>query len=81
MEAPVIWRAILLALTVAGTSLHAQEVFDKPDPVDDNMQTGVAVGERIPTFEAPDQNGRSWTFDTIKGPKGAVLLFYRSADW
>jgi peroxiredoxin len=45
------------------------------------MRTGVAVGEKIPPFEALDQNGRSWTFDSIKGPNGAVLLFYRSADW
>ena len=77
----MIWRAILLALTLASASLSAQEVFDRPDPIDDNMQTGVAVGERIPPFETVDQNGRHWTFDTIKGPKGAVLLFFRSADW
>lgn len=77
----MIWRATLLALTLACASLSAQDVFDRPDPIDDNMQTGVAVGEKIPAFEALDQSGRSWTFDTIKGPNGAVLLFYRSADW
>ena len=77
----MIWRAILLALTLACASLSAQQVFDRPDPIDDNMKTGVTVGERIPSFEAADQNGRSWTFDTIKGPNGALLLFFRSADW
>jgi hypothetical protein len=42
---------------------------------------GIAVGARIPAFEAADQNGRTQTFETIRGPKGALLVFYRSADW
>lgn len=44
-------------------------------------RTGPAVGARIPAFEARDQQGRVQTFDTLKGPKGLVLLFVRSADW
>jgi len=43
--------------------------------------TGPAVGERIPAFRAPDQNGRMQDFNSIKGPKGAALYFMRSADW
>jgi hypothetical protein len=42
---------------------------------------GPAVGSRFPQFSLPDQNGKMQTFDSIKGPKGAVLVFYRSADW
>ncbi len=61
--------------------VSAQEVFDRDDPLDEDMKTGLAVGERIPSFEAVDQTGKSWDFDAIKGPKGALLLFYRSADW
>ena len=49
--------------------------------LDQDMKTGPAVGSRIPFFEAVNQNGRMWTFETLRGPKGAVLLFYRSADW
>ncbi len=59
----------------------AQEVFDSHDPLDDNFQTGPAVGGKIPPFRGIDQNGRAWDFDSIKGPQGALLLFYRSADW
>jgi peroxiredoxin len=44
-------------------------------------EPGLAVGSRIPAFSAQDQNSASQTFDSIKGPKGAMLVFYRSADW
>ena len=45
------------------------------------MKTGPAVGERIPAFSLPDQNGQVETLKTISGPKGAMLVFFRSADW
>jgi cytochrome oxidase Cu insertion factor (SCO1/SenC/PrrC family) len=43
--------------------------------------TGPNVGQKIPPFEARDQNGRAQTFETLKGKQGLVLLFVRSADW
>jgi len=42
---------------------------------------GVAKGDRIPEFQLSDQNGRVQTFESVRGPKGAMLVFYRSADW
>lgn len=42
---------------------------------------GLAVGQRAPAFSAPDQFGKQQTLDTLKGPHGTVLLFFRSADW
>jgi hypothetical protein len=42
---------------------------------------GTGVGAKIPDFSAPDQNGLSQRFETIRGPKGAMLVFFRSADW
>jgi hypothetical protein len=42
---------------------------------------GLAVGQKAPAFSAPDQFGRQQTLETLKGPKGTVLLFFRSADW
>jgi len=64
----------------ACAALSAQE-FDPLDPTDDDAQTGLAVGEKIPAFQSVDQNGKSWDFDSLKGPNGAVLVFHRSADW
>lgn len=46
-----------------------------------NLTTGPEVGERIPMFEAVDQHGARRSFEDIKGPAGAMILFYRSADW
>ena len=42
---------------------------------------GLPVGQKAPPFSAPDQFGRQQTLETLKGPKGTVLLFFRSADW
>jgi hypothetical protein len=42
---------------------------------------GPAVGQPIPAFTARDQHGRAQTFDSLKGPNGLVIVFYRSADW
>jgi len=42
---------------------------------------GLAVGQNAPAFEGIDQFGRTQTTETLKGPRGTVLLFFRSADW
>ncbi len=46
-----------------------------------NIKTGPAVGQLAPAFSAPDQEGRNQTLESIMGPKGAMLVFFRSADW
>jgi hypothetical protein len=45
------------------------------------MSIGLPVGRKAPAFSAQDQNGRTQNLETLKGPKGTVLLFFRSADW
>ena len=45
------------------------------------LPTGPAVGAVVPTFKAPDQNGSPHDLQSLMGPKGAILVFYRSADW
>lgn len=42
---------------------------------------GPDVGATIPLFAAPDQNGVMQSLDRITGPKGAMIVFFRSADW
>jgi hypothetical protein len=42
---------------------------------------GPQVGQQVPDFCLKDQNGKSWTRQSILGPKGAMLVFFRSADW
>jgi hypothetical protein len=42
---------------------------------------GLEIGRQAPTFALPDQFGHEHTNETLKGPKGTVILFFRSADW
>lgn len=39
------------------------------------------VGSKIPVLEAPDQDGRIQTLDTLTGENGLMLFFSRSFDW
>jgi hypothetical protein len=42
---------------------------------------GLEPGQSAPGFSLRDQFGQLQDLDTLKAPKGTVLLFYRSADW
>jgi peroxiredoxin len=44
-------------------------------------EIGIRAGQKAPDFSAFDQFGKTETLDTLRGPNGTVLLFYRSADW
>lgn len=44
-------------------------------------ELGPQVGERVPDFTLPDQNGTPVSLASILRPNGAILMFYRSADW
>ena len=47
----------------------------------DVAKLGPQVGERVPDFSLKDPNGQIQTLRSIMGPKGAMLVFFRSADW
>ena len=42
---------------------------------------GLAIGQPAPAFSLRDQFGHEQSSSTLKGSKGTVLLFFRSADW
>jgi hypothetical protein len=42
---------------------------------------GPRVGTAVPEFEGADQFGRNQTLKSVLGPEGAMIVFYRSADW
>ena len=50
-------------------------------PPIDPAALGPKVGERLPPFSLPDQDGRTRDFASLAGPKGLLLVFFRSADW
>ncbi len=45
------------------------------------VKTGPAVGSPVPPFSLVDQDGKKQTLASVAGPKGTMLVFYRSADW
>lgn len=71
---------ILLALSPSFAQDERTRARPLP-PVSKNVKTGPAVGARIPAFEAVDATGKLRNFESLRGPKGLVLLFSRSADW
>ena len=42
---------------------------------------GLEIGHPAPAFALPDQFGGEQSNETLKGSKGTVVLFFRSADW
>jgi hypothetical protein len=47
----------------------------------DVSRLGPQVGQVVPDFRLRDAQGNVWTRASIMGPKGAMLVFSRSADW
>lgn len=65
------------ALSVAG--LLAYGPSERP-PIDVS-RLGPQIGQRVPDFSLSDQNGKTWTLQSVMGANGVMLVFYRSADW
>lgn len=47
----------------------------------DVTRLGPQVGDKVPDFTLPDQDGRPRSLASLMGDKGLVLVFNRSADW
>ena len=62
--------AVILALAV-GTAGGQVDV----------TKVGPQVGDQAPTVSLIDHRGRPQTLASLAGPKGTMLLFFRSADW
>ena len=58
-----------------------QQQAPPASPLPDIQKLGPQVGDRVPDFTLTDQSGRSRTLMSLMGSKGAMLVFYRSADW
>ena len=68
-------------LMLGGTFAPALgQVARVPERIDVSRR-GPQVGERVPDFSLKDQYGRTQTLQSIMGPRGAMLVFQRSADW
>lgn len=75
--AGVLSIAVLLAATVSVAGQSATGGRQRVDVA----KLGPQVGERVPDFSLPDQTGRVRNLQSIMGARGAMIVFYRSADW
>ncbi|MFQ5676213.1 MAG: hypothetical protein ACE5G1_09980 [bacterium] len=73
----------VLILLLFFTTSFSQIMSDKAYPVDPafGFSTGPEVGEKVPEFTLPDQSGTMRSLRELLGKNGAILNFFRSADW
>ena len=74
MRSRLVGVMALLAVTVSGLASQGPAVID-------TSKLGPQVGAVVPAFTGADQFGKSHTLASTYGPKGAMLVFFRSADW
>jgi cytochrome oxidase Cu insertion factor (SCO1/SenC/PrrC family) len=72
------------AIVFALLGVSARATLQRPSlqaPLPDVQKLGPQVGGRVPDFTLLDQKGQSRTLASLMGPKGLMLVFFRSADW
>lgn len=72
--------AVVAALIASCLVLRAQAQPAAP-ALPDIQKLGPQLGQRVPDFTLTDQQGRSRTLTSLFGPRGLMLVFFRSADW
>jgi hypothetical protein len=72
-------RAVVASVATFAIGIAAAQDLE-PSEID-VTELGPQVGELVPEFSLPDQNGEIQTRESIMGPNGAMLVFIRSADW
>ena len=76
-----ILHGMIRRLGAGGSDITLKDWQEFVQAQNDGYQTGPAIGERVPQFELADQYGHNRTLDDLRGPKGLLLVFSRSADW
>ena len=69
-----------MKLATALIALVLAAPFGSQAPTD-TSKIGPQVGGAVPAFSGPDQNGVTRSLAAAAGPRGTMLVFFRSADW
>jgi hypothetical protein len=80
MKPSIVLASVVALATLLLQAAAAQQSGPARTPIEVSKR-GPQVGQTVPDFSLTDQNGRTWTRQSILGPKGAMLVFFRSADW
>jgi hypothetical protein len=76
-------RSIALGVSLlacGSTGLVARQP-GSPLPAIDLETIGPKIGAALPDFSLRDQRGEVRTLKSVLGANGAVIVFFRSADW
>jgi hypothetical protein len=74
-------RPALLALAAIAASALVIAQAPPAKTAADLAKLGPQVGERVHDFSLLDQRGTLRNLKSVIGPNGAMLVFFRSADW
>jgi len=76
-------KNILLFLFAVSFALYPKISEGQDYVVDSELgfSTGPNVGQIVPMFSLPDQNGKKVSLKELIGKNGAILNFFRSASW
>ena len=75
----LVFLSLVLVALGAGQS-RALQTSD-PAPKIDVETLGPKVGDGLPAFSLRDQHGEARSLTSLLGSNGAVIVFFRSADW
>jgi cytochrome oxidase Cu insertion factor (SCO1/SenC/PrrC family) len=70
---------VIAAILWSGPSLLSQQ--SAATAAIDVETVGPKAGEPLPDFSLADQHGQQRSLKSLIGANGAVIVFFRSADW
>jgi len=65
----------------SAVGIAARQQSSAPVTTIDVETVGPKVGDTLREFSLRDQTGQMRSLKSLLGPNGAVLVFFRSADW
>jgi len=72
---PVPMMVVLALLVTSGAQAQTPAATVDPGTL------GPQVGAVLPAFALSDQHDRPQTLESVMGPNGAMVVFFRSASW
>ncbi len=78
---PSIALGVSLLAFAPAVGFAARQQLNTPASSVDLETVGPRVGDALPEFSLKDQGGQMRSLTSLLGPNGAVIVFFRSADW